>query len=312
MRLSRRWVGAAAAVLSLLGTVSAQQPEAEAAREEDVVKVEVDLVTVNVSVTDGDKRPVRGLLAADFVVSDEGRAVNLEFFDGQGPASIVFVVDTSTSMKYEKWAKLKGALKKFLSRAREGNDYTLVAFADRPRLVVESVGAQELWQGVLGLEPEGNTALYDAVLLGLEVLGRTPRRHKALVLLSDGQDIKSRAGLDDVQLEALTRRATIYAVGITLDAKPRLMLEFDRKGRDVLKGLAAATGGLAFFPEPDNISGVLDGINADLSGQYTLGYYAADKEPGWRNIQVSLTPAQQRRRLRYQQRYLRRSKGGPP
>ena len=306
MRVSRRWVVAAAAVLSSLWSVSAQQPEGDGAREEEVVKVAVDLVTVNVSVTDGGRRPVTGLLAADFLVSDEGREVKLEFFDGQGPASIVFVVDTSTSMKYEKWAKLKAALKKFLSRAREGNDYTLVAFADRPRLVAESVGAQELWQSVLGLETEGNTALYDAVLLGLDVLGRTPRRHKALVLLSDGQDIKSRAGLADVQLEALTRRATIYAVGITLDANPGHLPEVDRKGRDILKGLAAATGGLALFPEPEDISRVLDGIHADLSGQYTLGYYAADKEPGWRNILVSLTPAQQRRRLRYQQRYLRR------
>jgi VWFA-related protein len=312
MRLSRRWVGAAAVILSLLGSVSAQQPEAEvareaeAAREEEVVKVEVDLVTVNVSVTDGDKRPVTGLLAADFLVSDEGRAVNLEFFDGQGPASIVFVVDTSTSMKYDKWAKLKAALKKFLARAREGNDYTLVAFADRPRLVAESVGAQELWQRVLGLEPDGETALYDAVLLGLEVLGRTPRRHKALVLLSDGQDVKSRAGLADVRLGALTGRATIYAVGITLNANPRLLFEDDRKGRDILKQLAAATGGLAFFPEPDDISSVLGGINADLSGQYTLGYYAADKAPGWRDIQVNLVPTPRRLRLRYQERYLRR------
>lgn len=306
MRLSKGWVGAAVAILSLLGSVSAQQAEVEAAREEEVVKVAVDLVTVNVSVTDDGRRPVTGLLAADFLVSDQGREVKLEFFDGQGPASIVFVVDTSTSMKNVKWAKLTAALKKFLARAREGNDYTLVAFADRPRLVAESVGARELWQGVLGLEPDGETALYDAMLLGLEVLGRAPRRHKALVLLSDGQDVKSRAGLADVRLEALARRATIYTVGIAPEANPRLLLGDDRKGRDILAQLAATTGGLAFFPEPDDISDVLGGINADLSSQYTLGYYAADKAPGWRDIQVSLTPTPRRPRLRYQQRYLRR------
>jgi Ca-activated chloride channel family protein len=306
MRVTKRWVAAAAAIFSLLGSVSARQAGGEGAREEEVVKVEVDLVTVNVSVTDGGRRPVTGLRAADFLVSDEGRPVRLEFFDGQGPASIVFVVDTSTSMKHDKWAKLKSALKKFLSRAREGNDYTLVAFADRPRLVAESVGAGELWQGVLGLEPAGDTALYDALLLGLEALGRAPRRHRALVLLSDGQDVKSSAGLAEVRLEALARRATIYTVGITLDAEPMHMVEEDRRGRDILKQLAEATGGLVFFPEPEDISRVLDGINADLGGQYTLGYYAADKAPGWRNIQVSLTPAPRQLRLRYQQRYLRR------
>jgi hypothetical protein len=51
---------------------------------------------------------------------------------------------------------------------------------------------------------------------------------------------------------------------------------------------------------------VLDGINDDLRGQYTLGYYAADKAPGWRSIRVSLAPGTRRLRLRYQERYLKR------
>ncbi len=178
--------------------------------------------------------------------------------------------------------------------------------SSKPRLVAESVSARELWQGVLGLEPAGDTALYDALLMGLEALGRARRRQKALVLLSDGQDTRSRAALADVQSEALARRATIYTVGIVLDANPRFMIEEDRKGREILKQLAAATGGLVFFPEPAEISRVLDGINADVSGQYTLGYYALDKAPGWRNINVSLTPGARRHRLRYQERYLRR------
>ena len=305
MHPGKRWAAAVATVLILSISGAAQEAEGDQPREE-VVRVKVDLVTVNVSVTDGGRRPVTGLLAADFLVSEEGRGVSLDFFEGQGPASIVFVVDTSTSMKPEKWRKLQAALKKFLSRAREGNDYTLVAFSDRPWLVAESVGAQELWQGVLGLEPDGQTALYDAVLLGLEALGRMPRRHKALVLLSDGQDTQSRAVLDDVRAEALARRATVYAVGITLSYYHGFLPDIDRKGRETLEQLAEATGGLSFFPRPDEISGVLDRINADVSGQYTLGYYAADEAPGWRNIRVHLAPGTRRLRLRYQERYLRR------
>jgi VWFA-related protein len=292
-------------VLSLFASAAAQDAVPSKAQDEEVVKVEVDLVTVNVSVTDGGKRPVAGLRAADFLVSDEGRAVSLEFFDSEGPSSIVFVVDTSTSMKYDRWKKLTAGLRKFLDRAREGNDYTLVAFGDHPRLVAESVDAEALWESTRGLEPSGNTALYDGVLMGLEALGRAPRRHKALVLLTDGQDNSSRAQLADVQREALARRATVYAVGITI-AGPKDLMGLERVGRKTLDDLAAATGGLAFFPEPDDIRGVLSGINEDLSGQYILGYYAADKAPGWRNIQVSLPPSPRRLRLRYPPRYLRR------
>ena len=316
MSASKRLAAAVVlAALSLLTPVAAQDATAPKAQDaaapkapdEEVVKVEVDLVTVNISVTDGGKRPVVGLSAADFLVADEGREVSLQFFEGQGPSSIVFVVDTSTSMKYEKWKRLTGGLKKFLARARDGNDYTLIEFGDRPRLVTEAVGAEELWQSALGLEPSGNTALYDAVLLGLEALGRARRRHKALVLLTDGQDNSSRARLEDVQREALARRATVYTVGITLyDDDDRAALDVELKGRQILNGLAAATGGLAFFPEPDEIRQVLDGINADLSGQYTLGYYAPDKAAGWRNITVSLSPTPRPLRLRYPPRYLKR------
>jgi VWFA-related protein len=306
---NKRWASAALAVLTFLTPVAGQSLRPPKSEDEEVVKVGVDLVTVNVSVTDRGKRPVGGLAAADFNISDEGRAVNLDFFESQGPTSLVFVVDTSTSMKYEKWGKLQAALKKFLSRARDGNDYTLVAFSDRPRLVSESVGAEQLWQSVQALKPDGNTALYDAMLLGLEALGRAPHRHRALILLSDGEDSASRAALEDVRSEALARRATVYTVGITRDLFPKFRPNADElKGREILKRLASATGGLSFFPEPDGISRVLEGINTDLNAQYTLGYYAVDKAPGWRNIQLSLgPPARRRLQLRYPQRYLRRS-----
>jgi VWFA-related protein len=303
--MSARTGWTAAVILALFAWGPAR---AQDSPESEVVKVEVDLVTVNVSVTDGDRRPVTGLRAEDFHVSDEGLTVGLEFFEDQGPSSVVFVVDASSSMGDRKWKELTAGLKKFLARAGAGNDYTLVAFGDRPRLVAEGVGAEELWRSFRGLKPSGHTALYDALLLGLEALGRAPRRHKALVLLSDGQDNRSRARLLHVRREALARRATIYAVGVlrrrTHSDPP--VTEQEREGKGILNRLAAATGGLAFFPEPDDIRGVLDGINADLSGQYTLGYYAPDVAPGWRNVRVSLPSAPSRFRLRYQQLYLKR------
>src|ERR1044072_5661661 len=224
-----RLVTAMVALLASMAPVAAQDVEVLKAADEEVVKVEVDLVTVNVSVTDDGKRPVTGLRATDFAVSDDGRAVNLDFFEGQGPASLVFVVDTSASMRYEKWKKLQVALKKFLAHAREGNDYTLIAFSDRPRLIAESVGAEQLWQSVQTLEPDGNTALYDAMLLGLETLRRAPRRHKALILLSDGVDSRSRAVLADVRAEALARRATVYTVGITRTLYPKFLPSADER-----------------------------------------------------------------------------------
>ncbi|MDQ3134027.1 MAG: VWA domain-containing protein [Acidobacteriota bacterium] len=292
MSASNRWI--TAMLLTLLSWASVRAQDAE-----EVIRVDTALVTVNVSVADAKGRRLSGLQAEDFRLTDEGQRMQLEFFDGQGPASIVFVVDISSSMQGEKWKRLKAGLKKFLAKARVDNDYTLIAFSDTPQLIVCSVNAAELWQNFSELKPSGNTALYDAALLGLNTLERVPQRHKALVLLSDGVDTTSRAGLSRVQQEALAHRATIYTVGILYG-----FMEGVRKGQELLNQLADATGGLVQFPALDEIREVLETINDDVGSQYSLSYYPPHKAPGWRQIQVSLAPETRHLNLRYQRRYL--------
>jgi len=282
-------------VVSCCASVPAQD-------NEDVVRVDIALVTVNVAVTDGKGRHISGLKAGDFFVSDEGKPMGLEFFDTQGPASIIFVIDISTSMRGEKWKNLKAGMKKFLAAAREGNDYTLITFNEAPRLIASSVSADELWRQFCSLNPSGNTALYDALVLGLRSLERVPQRHKSLVLLSDGQDTASTASLHTVQTEALAHRASIYSVGIVLHGYN--FLTNQRHGQELLIQLAKATGGLVYFPGPDEIRSVLVGINSDLSSQYSLSYYPPDKTPGWRSIQINIKQSPSHLGLRYQQKYL--------
>lgn len=294
-RANNNWAAAILFAVSCWASVSAQHGE-------DVVRVDIALVTVNVAVTDGKGRHISALKAGDFFVSDEGKPMRLEFFDTLGPTSIIFVVDISASMRGEKWQSLKAGMKKFLATAREGNDYTLIAFNETPRLIARSVSAQDLWREFNSLNPSGNTALYDAILLGLSSLERVPQRHKSLVLLSDGQDTSSAATLRTVQQEMLAHRASIYTVGIVLHGYNFLATE--RHGQELLNQLAKVTGGLVFFPRPEEIRSVLRGINADLSSQYSLSYYPPDKTPGWRRIQVDITQSPSHLRLRYQQRYL--------
>ena len=128
----------AATILALFFCASAQ------AQDVEVIKVDVAVVTVNVNVSDGKGHALSSFKAEDFQVTDEGQAVALGFFESQGPASIVFVVDISSSMKGPKWRQLTTGLKEFLKRAPEGNDYTLIAFSDSPQLIARSVHADEL------------------------------------------------------------------------------------------------------------------------------------------------------------------------
>jgi Ca-activated chloride channel homolog len=294
--MSNRWVTAIILVLCSWALVEAQDVE-------DVIKVDVALVTVNVSVTDTKGRAFTGLQAVDFLVTDEDKPMRVEFFDKHGPVSIVFVVDLSSSMRGDKWRTLKAGIKKFLAKAHSGNDYTFIGFSDQPRVLARSVNEDELWQVINTVAPYGNTALYDAVLLGLNVLDQIPRRHKALVLFSDGEDTSSRSDLSEVRQRALTHRATIYTVGI-LREQPLYALPGGRTGKELLNELAVATGGLAQFPSSEEIQRVLKEIRADLTSRYSLSYYSAEKSHGWRRVQVRITPGPHRLKLRYQQRYL--------
>jgi VWFA-related protein len=294
MLANYRWMAAVILAVVVCASVEAQEVE--------VLKVDVALVTVNVNVSDGKGRPLSSLKAEDFQVTDEGQTVTLGFFECQGPASIVLVVDISSSMRGPKWRSLKAGLKNFLARAPAANDYTLITFSDSPQLVARSVHADELWRILDGLHPLGHTALYDAMLLGLNTLGELPQRHKSLVLFSDGEDNVSRVGLPAVQQEALTRRATIYTIGILPDDPS--MLVYGQSGKQLLKELATTTGGLVHFPMSGEVDEVLRKINSDMSNQYSLGYYLPDKTPGRRRIQVNLAQDAGSLKLRYQQSYL--------
>ena len=297
MSINNKWILALGVVVMFWTSAAAQDPV-------DVIKIGVDLVTVNVSVTEKKGRPVMGLQRENFFVTDQGKPVSLQFFDSNGPASIVFVVDISSSMRGKKWQNLMKAMKKFLATAAEGSDYTLIVFGDRPQLVARAVNASELWRDLASLRPYGMTALYDAMLLGLNALERLPQRHKALVLLSDGEDDFSRSCLSDVQQAARTQRATIYTVGLLL--KLRDLTPWQPHGKELLDKLTSTTGGLMLLPAPEQIRGVLEQINADVSGHYCLSYYPPDTVNGWRHIQVAIARSPHEVNLRYQDRYLRR------
>lgn len=284
-------------VLFCFASVRAQDPE-------DVIRIDTNLVTINVSVNSHKGRPLPGLKREDFLVTEEDKQMRVEFFNNSGPSSIVFVVDLSSSMRGEKWKNLKAGMKDFLANAPSGNDYTLIGFSDRPSIIARSVNESQLWQVMDKLVPSGNTALYDGMLMGVDVLAEIPQRHKALVLFSDGEDNSSRAVLSAVGQEALMRRATIYTVGILIDYDSPL--PDGRTGKELLKELASASGGLAYFPPATGIKRVLKEIRSDLAGQYSLSYYPPANSPGRRRVQVSVMQTNNSAKVRYQQYYTMR------
>jgi Ca-activated chloride channel family protein len=242
-----------------------------------VFSAETGLVNVAVSVEDAQGRPVEGLTARDFVVSEDGRRQKVEMCarmgDGGGASTsldVALVVDTSDSM-LATLRRSQDVAVRFLTSLPNAQDIIVVFFDQTQRLErFDRDNPEALFERVRTLPEGGNTALRDAIAFSLRALS-TSNGRSALVLLTDGVDTVSRtepAALDKaVQSHAVTIYPVAYQASEAADGPDP---------DEALKGLerlARVTGGRMFkLPNEAALSRVLDEIVADLRSQYVLGF----------------------------------------
>jgi VWFA-related protein len=171
---------------------------------------------LTVTVTDPQGHYVTGLRPEDFLVYEEDLPQKITYFStGQEePVSLGFLVDTSGSM-VNKIARARHALRRFFGSIKRGDEVFLEAFSGRPVVVQEFTDDKtSLDESVSLLQPDGETALYDALLAGLRHVKQGRRQKRALVLLTDGLDTASTASLSET--ESAIRRAgvMVYTIGI--------------------------------------------------------------------------------------------------
>ena len=256
--------------------------------------VDVDVIQVTAVVTDGEGRFVRGLTRNDFRIYDNGRLQQVSDFASENiPLELVSAIDVSSSMR-DSIGVVKDAVKRFLAGIAPSDQVTLLAFnesiftparrATDPAARTRAVDLMEAW---------GGTALYDAIIRAIEILGRQSGR-RAIVLFSDGDDQHSHAGLGSAIRATEGSDATIYAIGQgrAVDA-PAL--------QKLLKQIATVSGGRAFFTnDPQKLDAVFTEILEDLRNQYLISYPAPDdaRNEDWHSIKVELTGGRHQVRAR--------------
>jgi Ca-activated chloride channel family protein len=206
------------------------------------LNLDVDLVLVNATVTESLKnRPVRGLDKKDFQVYEDKVEQKIAYFSSEDvPVSVGIIFDVSGSMKDKITAAQRAAATFFKSGTKE-DEYFEVQFADRPKVASEFTSdVTRLQNSLLSVPTKGSTALYDAVYLGLNKLKESNNPKKALLLITDGEDNRSRYSFSDVRSFIREQDVQMYAIGILDPATGA--------GRDALAQLTDVTGGRAFFP----------------------------------------------------------------
>lgn len=255
---------------------------------------EVDVVLVTVSVTDRNGRFVRGLNRRSFRLYEDGVEQTVTSFLAEGvKPEVLTAVDVSGSMR-DALGDVKAAVKTFVARLAQPTGVTVAGFNHTFFVLAgrEAAHADRL-NAVDRLAPWGATALYDAMLQGVDLLDRQPGR-KAMVLFTDGADSASQAALDSAERRLKASDVLLYAVGYG-DAVRDVEL------RTRLEALAATSGALAFFPSStEQVDRAFFGVVTDLSNQYVLGYAPrrAPTDGTWREIRVETGDPSHRVRAR--------------
>jgi Ca-activated chloride channel family protein len=304
--VARKGVFAAAIVVTLAVTAGAEN---DAPRNLPTFSSAVDVVNLNVSVSDGKDHHVTGLVPADFKIFEDGVPQQLCVFTQERlPISLAVLVDSSLSMQPNLPA-VKTAAMRLVNALGPGDQAEIIQFNHKFAVLQDFTSDQNLLETALrGIRAEGATGVYNALYLTLKD-PRFRRRNdeltrQAVVILSDGEDTSSLVSDEQVLELARKSNVTVFAISLRQPRASSLDSEAPDKAAFFLTALARESGGRSYFPAGlAQIDGVYDRIADELRTQYALGYISSNpnRDGKWRRIAIST--AQGNLMLRHKQGY---------
>jgi Ca-activated chloride channel homolog len=265
------------------------------AQDDDVVRVNTELVVINVTVTDQAGNYVRALRASDFKVFEDGKEVDAKMIVGfslqESPYASVVLIDSSGSMD-QRMVLARSAAIRFLDGLRDEDVAAVYRFDSKVERVQNFSGGRDLAPLAYGIRARGMTTLNDAIVEASQALAERPEKRKAIIVLSDGADTFSKASTNKAVESALAIGASIYAVDMSSIELPG---SSRRQGAGSLKGFAEKTGGrLITTPGGPELRDAFKSIAEELGQQYTLAYRPVNRnrDGKWRELEVRMTRPQ--------------------
>ena len=255
----------------------------------------VDVVSMNVTVTDGMGRYITDLESDEFSVFEDGVKQTITFFNRrQQPIALSLLLDTSASME-QHLPTLQAAASNFVKRLRPSDIAQVIDFDSRVEIRQSFTSRHsDLDAAILQTAAGGSTSLYNAIYIALRELRKVKAvteedvRRQALIVFSDGEDTSSLVAFDEVLDLAKRSETSIYTIalrGSDSQAKGFKEAEF------VLRTLARETGGRSFFPlKVEDLADVYAQIADELASQYAVGYVSHNpkRDASWRRLGVQI------------------------
>jgi VWFA-related protein len=288
--------------------------------DEDVLRIDTDLVAVDVTATDALGQPVRGLNAEQFKLYEDGVEREISFFNverrggARRPVSIVFALDVSGSMTVEELQRLRAALQLFSQSLSEYpalyavmafgmNVKTIQGFTDDPRKLDRAL--ERLTREPNGLSTHTFDAVDDAIRLLVRKAPRTRERRlmkRAVVVVTDGFPVGDTVAAQTVIERANAADVSIYTV--TLPSFSRVLASVERAPLPTpldISGLAEKTGGTNVYATAKDFGPLFRALAEEVVAAYVLAFYPPEekrRDGRFHTIRVEGPPGLQLRQSR--------------
>ena len=273
--------------------------------DDDVIRVNTDLLLFPVRIRDKKGQAVAGLTEQDLTLKDQDQVTTgLYFSPGADQVALLFALDQSGSLRQIIAQQREAALALF-SRFGERSSVAILRFSDTAKLVApftkDLANARAAFK--FNAAPNAQTAIFDAAAQAVAAFDDLPpvrTERRIVVLISDGLDTRSRTSADSVIKAALEQRVSFYVIHLPLfePRDGRLQVRSPSKG---FKDLAEKTGGKYFLvgdaksalmPRENDLTPIFQAVEEDLKSQYLLGFYIAESSRDNRKhvFSVSMKP----------------------
>lgn len=254
--------------------------------DDDVIRVNTELVVLNITVSDARGKYAHGLKKSDFKLFEDGREQTPASFSAEEtPFAAAVLLDTSGSME-SRITMARSAAIRFLDGLREEDVAAVYHFDSKIEQVQEFSSSRDLAPVAFNLAAKGMTALNDAIIKASRDLFVRPEKRRAIIVLSDGADTYSNASMDKALANALAANVTIYTVDMSqVGSKDRQI------GAGALRNFATKSGGrYVSTPGGQMLREAFASIVEELSNQYTITYRPTNnvRDGRWREVEVKL------------------------
>ncbi len=255
------------------------------------LRMNVDMVLIPITVTDPMNRLVTGLEQEDFQLYEGNSQQKITSFSSEdAPVSIGIIMDLSGSMS-SKLIRARDSILEFIKTSNPQDEFFVIGFNDRPELIEDFTNSVEDIQARLATVRSGHrTALLDAIYYGLTKMKDARHERKALLIVSDGGDNRSRYTEGELRAQVREADVELYSIGIF---DPYAATPEERTGPQLLSDLSDETGGRLFrVDDVAEMGDIAEKISIELRNQYVIGYKPKDlnRDGRWRKVKVKLTP----------------------